>query len=158
MANVNNYFTLDNVNDLIEIFEDFLERYGVRGIPESEKQKAENKDTDSSAIIYGMVYGDLQGDLLDYFERLETTGVVKNVVNSWNGEVEDWEEPTYKYELTAQGWTYFKTNKANLDDAIKEFDDVCNKAGIDNSNIEDYVLRKNNEDYEVVDSTRRAFI
>lgn len=90
MANANNYFTLDNVNDLIEIFEDFLERYGVEEIPESEKQKTENKDTDSSAIIYGMVYGDLQGDLLDYFERLETTGVIKNVVNSWDGEVEDW--------------------------------------------------------------------
>ena len=157
MANVNNYFTLDNINDLIEIFEDFLERYGVREIHESEKQKAENNDA-SSAIIYGMVYGDLQGDLLDYFERLETTGLIKNVVNSWDSEVEDWEEPTYKYELTAQGWTYFKTNKANLDDAIKEFDDVCNKAGIDNSSIEDYVLRKNNEDYEVVDSTRGAFI
>lgn len=92
MANVNEYFTLDNVNDLIEIFEDFLERYGVKEIPESEKQKAENKDTDSSAIIYGMVYGDLQGDLLDYFERLETTGVIKNVVNSWDSEVETWEE------------------------------------------------------------------
>ena len=92
MANVNNYFTLDNVNDLIEIFEDFLERYGVKKIPESEKQKEENKDTDSSAIIYGMVYGDLQGDLLDYFERLETVGVIKKVVNSWDSEVETWEE------------------------------------------------------------------
>lgn len=92
MANVNNYFTLDNVNDLIEIFEDFLERYGVKEIPESEKQKEENNDADSSAIIYGMVYGDLQGDLLDYFERLETTGTIKNVVNSWDSEVEDWEE------------------------------------------------------------------
>lgn len=92
MANVNNYFTLDNINDLIEIFEDFLERYGVKEITESEKQKAENKDTDSSAIIYGMVYGDLQGDLLDYFEQLETIGTIKNVVNSWDSEVDDWEE------------------------------------------------------------------
>lgn len=92
MANVNNYFTLDNINDLIEIFEDFLERYGVKEITESEKQKVENKDTDSSAIIYGMVYGDLQGDLLDYFEQLETIGTIKNVVNSWDSEVDDWEE------------------------------------------------------------------
>lgn len=92
MANVNNYFTLDNINDLIEIFEDFLERYGVKEITESEKQKAENKDTDSFAIIYGMVYGDLQGDLLDYFEQLETIGTIKNVVNSWDSEVDDWEE------------------------------------------------------------------
>lgn len=93
MANKNNYFTLDNVNNLIEIFEEFLRTYcdGMK-IPQSEEEKADNNDTDNDAIIYGMVYGDLQGDLLDYFEQLETIGTIKNVVNSWDSEVDDWEE------------------------------------------------------------------
>ena len=94
MTNVNEYFTLDDINDVIEVFEDFLEHYGVR-IPESDKQMAENGDdpATNAARIYGMVYGDLQMDLLELFEAKADQGKVKPVVNSWETEIEEWDNP-----------------------------------------------------------------
>ncbi len=92
MANINKYFTLNNINDVIEIFEDFLRDYDVR-IPASDKEMEEdNAEHDNDALIYGMVYGDLEDRLLGYFERLSVNGTVPNVVNSWDSEVETWEE------------------------------------------------------------------
>jgi len=82
------FFTLDDINNVIEVFEEFLEDYGVT-IPESEKEKAEEHDTENGSLIYGMVYGDLQGRLLECFEDMHSEGKL-DVVNSWNGEVEGW--------------------------------------------------------------------
>ena len=90
MAN-KKYFTLDNINNIIELFEDFLRDYNVT-IPESEKEKAEDGDTENDALIYGMVYGDLQYRLLEHFEDLSDKGKVVSVVNSWDAEVDMWEE------------------------------------------------------------------
>ena len=90
MANINKFITLDNINDIIEIFEDFLDENGVT-IPASEASKIESGDVqDNDAVIYGETYSDLQFDLLTYFESLEKKGTVKNVVNSWDSEVETW--------------------------------------------------------------------
>ena len=89
--NTNKYFTLDDINDVIELFEDFLGDYNVR-IPESEREKAEESDPDNEALIYGMVYGDLQFRLLEHFEKLEKDNKVAPVVNSWNDEVNTWAE------------------------------------------------------------------
>lgn len=94
MADPNKYFSADNVVDIIEIFEDFLERYGVR-IPESDKEMIEEEGADAlernEARIYGMVFGDLFFDILEYFEKLEELGTVQNVVNSYDAEIETWE-------------------------------------------------------------------
>lgn len=84
------FFTLDDINNVIELFEEFLDDYGVV-IPESENEKIED-DTENGSLIYGMVYGDLQSRLLEYFEDLHSEGKVVNVVNSWNGEVEEWND------------------------------------------------------------------
>lgn len=89
-VNVAKYFTLNDVNNIIETFEDFLKDYGVK-IPESEKEKEEDNDTDNEALIYGMVYGDLQARLLEHFECLNKEGKVVSVVNSWDDEVSSWE-------------------------------------------------------------------
>lgn len=95
MADVNKYFTLDDINDVIEVFEDFLERYDTR-IMASDEELKENGETPytNNSRIYGMVYGDLQGDLLDLFEGKAAKGKVKPVVNSWESEVEDWGSET----------------------------------------------------------------
>lgn len=95
MANANKYFTLDNINDVIEIFEDFLKEHGIITIPESEKEKAENNDPENDTLIYGMVYGDLQYELFDYFVELANSGTIPKVVNSWDTEVAEWEENEY---------------------------------------------------------------
>ena len=87
VTNTKKYFTLDNINDIIEIFEDFLDRYNVR-IPASDEEAGDVEE--NAARIYGTVYGDLQFDLLEYFEKLHKDGVVKEVVNSWDAEVETW--------------------------------------------------------------------
>lgn len=83
-----NLFTLDDINDIIEVVEDFLRRYNVR-IPESDKEMIENGEDPATneVLIYGMVYGDLQGDLLDLLEKKYPK---VNVVNSWESEVEAW--------------------------------------------------------------------
>lgn len=87
------FFTLDDINDVIETFEDFLRDYGVT-IPESEEEKRMNNAVyDNDWLIYGMVYGDLQFRLLEYFEKLtDVTERSVIVVNSWSDEVEDWRE------------------------------------------------------------------
>ena len=85
----NKFFTLDDINDVIEVFEDFLRNYNIK-IPESEKEKIENNDGNNDALIYGTVYGDLQYMLLEHFEELADKGKVAEVVNSWNAEVEEW--------------------------------------------------------------------
>lgn len=86
----NKFFTLDDINNVIELFEDFLEEYGVT-IPESEKEKEENDSKENGSLIYGTVYGDLQFRLLEHFETLNKNGKVVNVVNSWDSEVDTWE-------------------------------------------------------------------
>lgn len=83
------YITLDDINNIIELFEDFLGDYNVR-IPESDREKMENGDHQNTALIYGMVYGDLQYRLLDHFEELADEGKVAEVVNSWDDEVNTW--------------------------------------------------------------------
>jgi len=91
VADINNYFTLDDINDVIETFEDFLERYSTR-ILASDEELADNGETPytNDARIYGTVYGDLQGSLLELFERKALAGKVKPVVKSWESEVEEW--------------------------------------------------------------------
>lgn len=93
MADTKKYFSRNNIYDIIEIFEDFLEKYDVR-IPASDAEMLEDYDSteENSARIYGMVCGDLENDLLNYFESLKESGIIPNVVNSWDDEIEDWEE------------------------------------------------------------------
>lgn len=105
MADVNKYFTLNNIVDIIEIFEDFLIKNDVR-IPESDKEMIqegysidENGENYNSARIYGLTYADLESSLLSYFERLGEKGTVNNVVNSYDGEVETWPDSTEKDEF-----------------------------------------------------------
>ena len=86
----NKFFTLNDINNVIELFEDFLEEYGVT-IPESEKEKEENDSKENGSLIYGTVYGELQFRLLKHFEALNKSGKVANVVNSWDSEVDTWE-------------------------------------------------------------------
>ena len=84
------YITLNDINDIIELFEDFLSDYNVK-IPESEKEKmGDGGCHQNSALIYGMVYGDLQYRLLNHFEELADKGKVAEVVNSWDDEVNTW--------------------------------------------------------------------
>ena len=89
------FITLDDINDVIELFEDFLEEHGVR-IPSSDKQRYEDSLVDppdweeNTAIIYGMDYGDLQFELLDLLEKWHKDGKTVDVVGSWNTEVETW--------------------------------------------------------------------
>ncbi len=91
------YFTLNNINDVIEIFEDFLIERGIR-IPTSDDEMLDSggytKETiyENTARIYGTDYDDLQTSLLELFERMEEQGKVNNVVNSWDAEVEEWED------------------------------------------------------------------
>jgi len=56
------------IGNLIELFEDFLEKRGVE-IPSSIREMEENNvdRTENSAVIYGMDYGELEEDLLGYF-------------------------------------------------------------------------------------------
>ena len=86
------FITLDDINDVIELFEDFLRERGVV-IPTSEEDKRE-EDPDgwmeNDAIIYEMDYGCLQFELLDMFERWHKKGKTVDVVGSWNTEVETW--------------------------------------------------------------------
>lgn len=93
MADTKKYFSRNNIYDIIEIFEDFLEKYDVR-IPESDEEMLESYDSieENSARIYGSVCDDLENDLLDYFEMLEENGTIPNVVNSWDDEIEGWGE------------------------------------------------------------------
>ena len=37
-------------------------------------------------------YSDLQFELLQHFEKMEDEGKVNQVLNSWDGEIEDWRE------------------------------------------------------------------
>ena len=85
------YFTLDNINDLVELFEDFLRDYGERILESDREMEEENVHHENDSLIYGMVYGDLQGRLLKHFENLAQDKVVAPVVNSWNSEVETWD-------------------------------------------------------------------
>ncbi len=89
------YFTLDDIDSVIEVFDEFLKERGVR-IPTSDQSMIEDggytKETlyENDTRIYGMDYGDLQMSLLELFEKLEKQGKVNNVVNSWGCEVEEW--------------------------------------------------------------------
>lgn len=92
-GNTASFFSLDNINDIIEIFEDFLKEHNVR-IPDSdmEMEKDGASPDENEARIYGMVYGELQETLLGYFEKLSESGTVPRVVNSWDAEIETWPE------------------------------------------------------------------
>ena len=92
MANANKYFTLNNISDIIEIVEEFLEDYNVR-IPESDEENKENNGNENMDVrIYGTVYFDLEDRLLGYFEDLAKKGTIPKVVNSSDDEVETWKE------------------------------------------------------------------
>lgn len=89
--------TLDDINDMIEVFENFLKDRDVR-IPTSDQSMIEDggytEETlhENESRIYGMDYGDLQGSILDLFEKWEGLGKLNKVVNSWSCEVETWED------------------------------------------------------------------
>jgi len=80
--------TLDDVNEIIETFEDFLAERDVR-IPTSDEEMLENGE-DTLARIYGMDYGDLQLALLELFETWKSKEKVTDVVDAWNAEIEMW--------------------------------------------------------------------
>lgn len=92
MADTKKYISLDNINDLIEIVEDFLSDHNVR-IPDSDKEMEEDGQTifENEARIYGTVYGELQNKFLSYFESRHKEGLLK-VANSWDSEIEEWPE------------------------------------------------------------------
>ena len=85
---MDNYFTLDEINDVIEVFENFLRVYNIT-IPDSEEEKVRD-NVNSDSLIYGTVYSNLQFDLLLLFENLEKKNKVATVVNSWGDEVKEW--------------------------------------------------------------------
>lgn len=80
--------TLDDINEIIETFEDFLAERDVR-IPTSDEEMLENGE-DTLARIYGMDYGDLQLALLELFETWKSKEKVTDVVDAWNAEIEMW--------------------------------------------------------------------
>ena len=80
--------TLDDVNEIIETFEDFLAERDVR-IPTSDEEMLENGE-DTLARIYGMDYGDLQLALLELFETWKSKEKVNDVIDAWNTEIEMW--------------------------------------------------------------------
>ena len=82
--------TKSNLRDIIEIFEDFLERHNVR-IPDSDKEmKEDGEDLEiNSARIYGMCYGELECDLYGYFSELEAKGTIDKVVDMYDSEIEE---------------------------------------------------------------------
>ena len=80
-----NFVTLDDINDVIELFEEFLDD---KGIVIQNDEKAEDP---GASNIYGTDYGDLQWQLLNLFEDWECNGKVNNVMNSWSGEIEEGE-------------------------------------------------------------------
>ncbi len=80
--------TLDDINEIIETFEDFLAERDVR-IPTSDEEMLDDGE-DTSARIYGMDYGDLQLALLELFETWKSKEKVTNVIDAWNTEIEMW--------------------------------------------------------------------
>lgn len=78
-----NCLTLDDINDVIELFEEFLDDKGIV-IPNEEKA-----EDPGASNIYGTDYGDLQWQLLNLFEDWENDGKVNDVVNSWSGGIEE---------------------------------------------------------------------
>lgn len=93
MLKPNEVITKSNLRDIIEIFEDFLERHNVR-IPDSDKEmKDDGEDPETnSARIYGMCYGELECDLFGYFSELEEKGTIKRVVDMYDSEIEEIDE------------------------------------------------------------------
>lgn len=87
--------TLNDINDVIEVFENFLKDRNIR-IPTSDMEMivsggySPETIEDNDAVIYGDDYSNLQDELLDLFEQMEKDGKVNNVVNSWEGEVKEW--------------------------------------------------------------------
>lgn len=95
MADPNKYFSNNNVIDIIEIFENYLERYDVR-IPDSDAEMIAEEGEDAievnQARIYGDVFNDLEGELFDYFERLQELGTIRSVVYNYDEEIKEWDE------------------------------------------------------------------
>lgn len=87
----NKFFTRNNIYDIIDIFDNFLEDYNIR-IPASDEELLEDYSDfeENTTRLYGTVCGDLEDRLLEYFEVLEQKGTISQVVNSWNDEVEEW--------------------------------------------------------------------
>ena len=87
--------TLDDIDSVIEIFDEFLKERNVR-IPTSDQSMIEDggytEETlhENDTRLYGMDYGDLQYSILELFEKWQEKGKIKQVVNSWNTEVETW--------------------------------------------------------------------
>ena len=69
---------LDDINDVIELFEDFLDDKGIV------IQNDEKEGDPGASNIYGTDYGDLQCRLLDMFERWPEC----DVRNCWKAEIE----------------------------------------------------------------------
>lgn len=89
--------TLDDIDSVIEIFDEFLKERNVR-IPTSDQSMIEDggytEETlhENDTRLYGMDYGDLQYSILELFEKWQEKGKINQVVNSWNTEVETWED------------------------------------------------------------------
>lgn len=87
--------TLDDIDSVIEIFDEFLKERNVR-IPTSDQSMIEDggytEETlhENDTRLYGMDYGDLQYSILELFEKWKEKGKINQVVNSWNTEVETW--------------------------------------------------------------------
>lgn len=65
------FFTLDDIDGVINVVDDVTREYETANLE--------------------VIYDDLQWRLLEHFEKLADKGKVATVVNSWDGEVEEWE-------------------------------------------------------------------
>ena len=68
------FFTLDDIDGVINVVDDVTREFGSPNI-----------------LNNGTIYTELQWKLLEYFEKLADKGKVATVVNSYDGEVEEWE-------------------------------------------------------------------
>lgn len=65
------FFTLNDIDGVINVVDDVTREYKTANLE--------------------VIYDDLQWELLEYFEKLADKGKVATVVNSYDGEVEEWE-------------------------------------------------------------------
>lgn len=93
-------FTRNNVYDLIEIFEDFLEAYDVR-IPASDAEMLEDYESieDNGARIYGTVCGELENSIMKYAKRLQAQGTIRQIADLFDDEIESWPDDTTKAQM-----------------------------------------------------------
>ena len=71
---MNKPITLNDIDDIIQAVDRIVRIWGTWN-PQIEE-----------------FYSDLQFELLQHFEKMEDEGKVNQVLNSWDGEIEDWRE------------------------------------------------------------------